>query len=146
MALAAQERLDAFDRKHLRYASCDRIVDQPAEPFAIEASSCIRFDCPVTVGPAQPGVTRDRTVGSDRMPQSRQNIGQRGIGDDLAVYDNPVEIEDDRFELQRRSPNKAVPTRTCVAPRVMAVSKSLDIPMLSAGRSCRRASLASKAK
>jgi hypothetical protein len=51
-----------------------------------------------------------------------QRFGEGGVGDHLAVDDDAVEIEDDGVELQRRSPNKAVPTRTWVAPIATAVS------------------------
>lgn len=56
------------------------------------------------------------------MAEIRQRFGENGVGKDLAVGDDPVEIEDQGLELQRRSPNSAVPTRTWVAPTATAVS------------------------
>jgi hypothetical protein len=49
-----------------------------------------------------------------------QDLGQGRVGDGLAVDDHPVEIEDYGLERQGRSPNKAVPTRTWVAPIMIA--------------------------
>lgn len=56
------------------------------------------------------------------MAEIGQGLGENGVGKDLAVDDNPVEIEDQGLKFQRRSPNKAVPTRTWVAPVATAVS------------------------
>ncbi len=50
-----------------------------------------------------------------------------------------------RFQYSR-APNSALPTRTCVAPSMIAVSKSPLIPMLSLSRPLSRASLSSSAK
>jgi hypothetical protein len=55
------------------------------------------------------------------MAEFGQRLGEDGVGQDLAVDNDPVEIEDQRREFQRRSPNRAVPTRTWVAPIVTAV-------------------------
>ena len=73
------------------------------------------------------------------MAELGESFGENGVGEELAVDDDPVEIEDDRLEpnrspgpmltrfeaipeTQRLSPNRAVPTRTCVAPVMTAVS------------------------
>ena len=76
----------------------------------------------MAVAPAQPGIAFDRLFGRDPVAERRQRLGESGVGDDLAVDDDSVEVEDDGFELQIRSPNRAVPTRTWVAPRATAVS------------------------
>lgn len=67
-------------------------------------------------------VALDRLLGRSGMPEVGQRLGEDGVGQDLAVDDDAVEIEDDGLEPQRRSPNKAVPTRTWVAPIMTAVS------------------------
>ena len=56
------------------------------------------------------------------MAQRRQRLGEDEVGEYLAVDDDSVEIEDQGCELQLLSPNKAVPTRTWVAPIATAVS------------------------
>lgn len=56
------------------------------------------------------------------MAEIGQGFGENAVGEDLAVDDDSVEIEDQGGEPQRLSPNKAVPTRTWVAPIVTAVS------------------------
>jgi hypothetical protein len=56
------------------------------------------------------------------MAELAQGFGQNGVGEDLAVDDDPVEIEYQGSEPQLLSPNSAVPTRTWVAPSVTAVS------------------------
>jgi hypothetical protein len=56
------------------------------------------------------------------MAEVRQRFGEDGVGQDLAVDDDSVEVEDQGGELQGRSPKSAVPTRTWVAPIETAVS------------------------
>ena len=72
--------------------------------------------------------------------------GDLAIADQFALDQHTVEIEDDRGKLHARVPNKAVPTRTCVAPIITAVSKSPDMPILNPASPDSPASLASKAK
>jgi hypothetical protein len=55
------------------------------------------------------------------MAQLSQRFGEEAVGEDLAVDDDPVEIEDQGGKPQRLSPNRAVPTRTWVAPIATAV-------------------------
>jgi hypothetical protein len=57
-----------------------------------------------------------------RMAQLGQRLGEQPVREYLAVDDDPVEIEDQGLELQGRSPNSAVPTRTWVAPIATAVA------------------------
>jgi hypothetical protein len=60
-----------------------------------------------------------------RMAELGQRLGENGVGEDLAVDDDSVEVEDqglEPLETQCLSPNRAVPTRTRVAPVMIAVS------------------------
>ena len=50
-----------------------------------------------------------------------QEFGDLAIAVIFALDQHAVEVEQDRGELHARSPNKAVPTRTWVAPSVTAV-------------------------
>ena len=88
----------------------------------------------------------ERLLDAGRVADAGQIFRDLEVTRIFALQQNSVEIEDDGVEPQRRSPNSAVPTRMCVAPIVTAVSKSADIPMLSQGTPCRRASFASRAK
>ena len=56
------------------------------------------------------------------MADSGEGLGENGVGQDLAVDDDSVKIEDEGREAQLLPPNNAVPTRTWVAPTVTAVS------------------------
>jgi hypothetical protein len=56
------------------------------------------------------------------MADFGKGLGEDCVGQDFAVDDDSVEIEDQGREFQNLSPNKAVPTRTWVAPIVTAVS------------------------
>lgn len=56
------------------------------------------------------------------MAELRQRLGKEAVGEDLAVDDDSIEVEDDGGEPQLLSPNRAVPTRTWVAPIMTAVS------------------------
>ena len=56
------------------------------------------------------------------MAASGQMIGDLLVADIFAFDQHAVEVEDQACEFQFRSPNKAVPTRTWVAPIVTAVS------------------------
>lgn len=59
-----------------------------------------------------------------RVPLIGKISGNRAIVLKLAVDQHAIEIEDDRTETHAypRGPNNAVPTRTCVAPHMIAVS------------------------
>jgi hypothetical protein len=50
-----------------------------------------------------------------------QRFGEKGVGEDLAVDDDSVEVEDQGGKIQLLSPNRAVPIRTWVAPVATAV-------------------------
>jgi hypothetical protein len=63
-----------------------------------------------------------RLLGRRRMPGAGEELGDLGIAGIFALQEDAVEIEDEPVEVQRRSPNRAVPTRTWVAPIVTAVS------------------------
>lgn len=63
-----------------------------------------------------------RLLGRGRMPGAGQELGDLRIARIFALEQDAVEIEDEPVEVQRMSPNKAVPTRTWVAPIVTAVS------------------------
>jgi hypothetical protein len=56
-----------------------------------------------------------------RVAVAAQEIGDLRVARPLALQQDAVEIEDEAVEPQPRSPNKAVPTRTWVAPMVTAV-------------------------
>lgn len=82
----------------------------------------LRLDRGAGIGPVQADVAVDRLLSGGGMTERGQRLGENRVGQDLAVDDDSVEIENDGVEPQRRSPNKAVPTRTWVAPIVTAVS------------------------
>ena len=63
-----------------------------------------------------------RLLGRGRMPGTGEEFGDLRIARIFAFEQDAVEIEDQAVELQGRSPNKALPTRTWVAPIVTAVS------------------------
>ena len=120
--LLLEEGLYPLDRQDVGDPRRHQAVDASAKLREIDGEAAFRLDRPVAVAPAQPGIALDRLLGRDRVAQSGQRLGQGGVGDDLAVNDDPVEIEDDGLEPQGRSPNSAVPTRTWVAPIATAVS------------------------
>jgi len=80
------------------------------------------------------------------MAELGQQLGEHAIALIFAFEQHAVEVEDDRLRLGHQSSNRAVPTRTAVAPSVAAASKSADIPMLKPATSWRRPSSASNAK
>jgi hypothetical protein len=82
----------------------------------------LRLDAFRGVGPMKAYIAFDRLLGGGGMAERRQSLGEDCVGQDLAVGDDAVEIEDQGLEPQRRSPSKAVPTRTWVAPVITAVS------------------------
>ena len=88
----------------------------------------------------------DRFFDAGAVAEVGQQLGEHAVALELAFQEHPVEVEDDRVELQHQSSNNAVPIRTAVAPSITAALKSADIPMLKPVTSWRRASLASKAK
>ena len=56
------------------------------------------------------------------MADRGQEIGDLLVAGIFAFDEDAVEIEDQRIEPHARAPNKAVPTRTWVAPSITAVS------------------------
>jgi hypothetical protein len=144
--LRLQEWTDSFDRRHVRDSRRHPPVDALPKGGQVDGEAAVRLDGAVAVAPAQSRIALDRLLGGDAMAKPGQDFRKRRIGDDFAVDDDSVKVEDDRIEIQRRSPNRAVPTRTWVAPTATAVSKSADMPMERLARPCRRASLASSAK
>ena len=96
--------------------------------------------------PGKPDIMFDRLLDAGAMAKVGQQFGEQAVALELAFEKHAVEVEDDRVELQHQSSNKAVPTRTAVAPSMTARLKSADIPMLRPVTSWRRASLASSAK
>ncbi len=56
------------------------------------------------------------------MADRREVIGDLAVAGMLAFEQHAVEIEQYRVEFHARAPNSAVPTRTCVAPSITAVS------------------------
>ena len=117
-----EERLDPLDRKDVGDPGGDHAVDALPKRRKIDCEPAVGLDRPVAVAPSKPGIALDRLFGRDGVAERGQRFGEGGVGDHLAVDDDAVEIEDDGVELQRRSPNKAVPTRTWVAPIATAVS------------------------
>ncbi|MEA3053818.1 MAG: hypothetical protein QOG72_2721 [Sphingomonadales bacterium] len=146
LRLALQERAYPLDGQNVRDSPGHQRVHSGAQGRQVDPEPALRLDGAVAVGPAEPRIALDRLFAGDRMAQRRQRFGEGGVGDDLAVDDNSVEIENDDRKPQPRSPNKAVPTRTWVAPTATAVSKSADMPMERPARPWRRASLARSAK
>jgi hypothetical protein len=53
-----------------------------------------------------------------------QQLGKLFVALELAFEEHPIEIEDDRVEIAHQSSNRAVPTRTAVAPSITAALKS----------------------
>lgn len=74
------------------------------------------------VAPVEADIAFDRLLQSGGMPQFRQGFGEDEVGQDLAVDDDAVEIEYQCGKSQLRSPNRAVPTLTWVAPIATAAS------------------------
>jgi hypothetical protein len=56
------------------------------------------------------------------VADAAQIVGNLLVADIFAFDEHAVEVEDERIESQPRSPNRAVPTRTWVAPVMTAVS------------------------
>ena len=75
----------------------------------------------------------DRVLDAGRMAELGQQLGEHAVALELAFEQHAVEIEDDRVEAGHQSSNRAVPTRTAVAPSITAALKSADIPMLEPG-------------
>ena len=98
------------------------------------------------VAPGEARIMFDRFGDAGRMAEAGQQLGKMAVALELAFDEHAVEVEDDRVEVDHSSSNSAVPIRTAVAPSIIAASKSLDIPMLKAVTSCRRASFARSAK
>jgi hypothetical protein len=63
-----------------------------------------------------------RLLDAGRVTGAGEEIGDLRVAGPLALEQDTVEVEDQTVEPQRRSPNKAVPTRTWVAPSVTAVA------------------------
>jgi hypothetical protein len=127
IVLAGEEGLDPLDRQHLRRTRSRGPVDQVAERVAIQAETAFLFDLAIAIGPAQTGIAGERFLAADGKALLGQDVGEDGVGKPFAVDDDSVEIENYRLEPHpgaagRRSPNKAVPTRTWVAPIVTALS------------------------
>ena len=97
--------------------------------------------------PREPHEPRHRFLGRGRVAGPRQPFGDLPVAGIFAVDQHAVEIEQHRTEPhQPRAPNSALPTRTCVAPIITAVSKSSDIPIDKPSSPASRASFASSAK
>lgn len=107
-------------RRYLVHPPLERCLG-PRPEIGGERAPDLRLDDGDGVAPVEADIAVDRLFQGSGMAELRQRFGEDEVREDLAVGDDPVEIEDERFELQRRSPNNAVPTRTCVAPVATAV-------------------------
>lgn len=87
-----------------------------------ERASDLRFNDYGRVAPVEADIALGGLLRAGRMAELRQRFGEEAVGQDLAVDDDSVEVEDEPAEAQDRSPNRAVPTRTWVAPIATAVS------------------------
>ena len=110
------------------------------------------FDRPEKVAPGKAHEFTHRFFDAGRVAARGQIIGDLLVARPLAFEKDSVEVENKRAETDRsgrstgfdalvelhafRSPNKAVPTRTWVAPQTIAVSKSADIPIDRPSRPC----------
>ena len=97
-------------------------------------------------GPADTDKLRVRLCIAGRMTERRQQFSNMERADMLAFNQYAIKVEDDPVKPHQRAPNKAVPMRTCVAPSMIAASKSPDMPMDSFANPLSRAILASSAK
>ena len=68
----------------------------------------------------EPDIMLDRVLDAGAVAKVGQQFGKQAIALELAFEKHAVEVEDDRAELQHQSSNKAVPTRTAVAPSMTA--------------------------
>ena len=116
-----KERLHPGNRRHFLESKLEGLLRTFPE-VGRERPPDLRLDDHAHVAPVEADIALDGLLGSGGMAELGQGVGENGIGQDLAVDDDSVEIEDQGGEPQGRSPNKAVPTRTWVAPVVTAVT------------------------
>ena len=87
--------------------------DRPADPALDRAEE---------VEPGQAHELAHRLLDAGRMAARGQPVGDLLVPGPLAFEQHAVEIENEGIELHWRGPNKAVPTRTWVAPIITALS------------------------
>ena len=79
-----------------------------------------RSIAPMKSAPAQAHELVHRLLDAGRMADRGQIVGDLPVAGIFALDQHAVEVEDDGIELHARSPNRAVPTRTWVAPIITA--------------------------
>lgn len=116
-----EERLDSGDGGDFVQPELERRLRARPE-VGREGAPDLRLYDDAHVPPVEADIALDGLFQGGRMAKLGQSVGEYGVGQDLAVDDHSVEIEDQGLELQLRSPNRAVPTRTWVAPVATAIS------------------------
>jgi NTP pyrophosphatase (non-canonical NTP hydrolase) len=80
------------------------------------------FDRGDEVAAAEAGEMGQRLLDTGRVAQIGEELGEMAVALIFALEKHAVEVEDDRLQDAAQSSNKAVPTRTAVAPSVTAVA------------------------
>lgn len=116
-----EKSLDAGDRGDFVQPELESLLRARTKVVRKRAPD-LGLDDDAGVAPVEADIAPDRLVQGDGMAELRQSFGENGVGEDLAVDDDSVEIENYGLEPQLLSPNRAEPTRTWVAPIATAVS------------------------
>lgn len=94
-----EECLDPGDGRHLFQPALELLAG-PRLEVRRQIPADLRLDPCAGVRPVQPDIALDRLLRRRRMAQTGQRLRENGVGQYLAVDDNPVEIEDQRREPQ----------------------------------------------